>query len=61
MRERGCSWSHDWWNVRRVLTQDVEGVEKKFKMGARQATGAARRDVDDDVGFGGVGREISIY
>jgi len=34
---------------------------EKFKMGARQATGAARRDVDDDVGFGGVGREISIY
>ena len=33
----------------------------EFKMGARQATGAARRDVDDDVGFGGVGREISIY
>jgi len=60
VRERGCSWSHDWWNVRRVLTQDVEGGGE-FKMGARQATGAARRDVDDDVGFGGVGREISIY
>lgn len=32
----------------------------EFKIGQRQATGAAQRDVDDDVGFGGVGREIYI-
>ena len=32
----------------------------EFKIGQRQASGAAQRGVDDDVGFGGDGREIYI-